>query len=116
MNQTLKIYIPVAGSMIDKVIERGSGIVGVDREDGSVLLHFEGNLFGAANLKRHDERVKHAAGRLVSRYPTRAMMVLAKDEVVRNLIEVGEYDADSWRAQIKADKLDALRDYTGEEG
>lgn len=116
MNQKLKIYIPVAGSMIDKVIERGSGIVGVDRADGSLLLHFEGNLFGAANLKRHDERLRHAAGRLVSRYPTRAMMVLSKDEVATHLIEVGEYDADSWRAQLWPDKLAEVRDYTGEAG
>lgn len=52
-----------------------SGIVGYECEPGKLLLYYEGNLYGASNLKRWEERVHQAYGRLVQRYPTVAKMV-----------------------------------------
>ena len=53
-----------------------------------VLIHFEGNLYGAENLKTYESRIRQAAGRQVDRYPTTAKMVVARDQ----LVEVGRYD------------------------
>lgn len=37
------------------------------------IIYYEGNLYGASNLESYDERIKCAAGRAYTRYPTVAM-------------------------------------------
>ena len=51
---------------------KGSGIVGSPSEDvsGQFRIDFEGNLYGAENLKTYWDRLFHAAGRHVTGYPT----------------------------------------------
>lgn len=63
-------------------VRRGSGMV-ARRVPGSDLLdvYFEGNLYGAVNLERFEDRVLVAADRLVTRYPTTAMMSIALTDV-----------------------------------
>ena len=99
MTRRLTIYIPKPGELIDKLLAQGSGIVGEPHAVG-VLLHYEGNLYKASNLVRYEDRLKHAAGRLVARYPTRAMLVLPEREVAETLLAVGGYDSDAWEAHI----------------
>jgi hypothetical protein len=75
------------------MIDPGSGVVAMpdsnDREpgvtaagdrEGRISVWFEGNRFGAINLQRWADRVFCAADRMVSRYPTRAVAVLAEDD------------------------------------
>lgn len=114
MSRTLTIYIPKPGSAIERQLAPGSGIVGEPHPSG-VLLHYEGNLYGAANLQRYEERLKHAAGRLVGRYPTVAMMLLPAAEAADALVAVGEYDAQTWTAHFDAVQRQAIRRYSGEE-
>ena len=65
----LLILMPKSGSSQGPVI--GSGIVGshsLTRE--GLQVDFEGNLYGAENLKSYWERLYHSAGRHVTGYPT----------------------------------------------
>lgn len=88
----LTIFIPAAGRAAFLGVDPGSAIVGMLKEGSErVLVHFEGNRYGAENLKRFDERVEHAAGRLIQNYPTIAKASLA----VTDLAAVGTYDSES---------------------
>lgn len=83
------IYIPAPDS--DRLrIDPGSGIVGTSAlSEDQILLYFEGNRYDVENLRRYEQRIKQAAGRLFQRYPTIARMNLPADEVARNLVVVG---------------------------
>jgi hypothetical protein len=88
----LNVYVPAPGRYTP--IEAGSGIVGVETHDqmgeptGSVVVDYEGNFFGAANIVTWADRIHHAASRHVNRYPTTARSLLPAD----HLIAVGIYD------------------------
>jgi hypothetical protein len=56
--------------------------------DGLVTIWFEGNIHRAANLTRFVERVRSAAGRMETRYPTIAMQAIPASE----LYVVAEFD------------------------
>jgi hypothetical protein len=64
-----------------------SGIVGSPRSEGFIEIDYEGNRY-AANIKTFADRVAHAHGRHVTRYPTVARAVLPADK----LVPVGIYD------------------------
>lgn len=82
------LFIPAEGAKLG--IEPASAIVAAIDQCASdrVLIHFEGNLYGADNLKTYEGRIRQAAGRQVERYPTMAKMVVAREQ----LVEVGRYD------------------------
>lgn len=85
---THRIFVPAPGE--DLGIAPGSAIVAaIDQaSEDRVLVYYEGNLFGACNLRRFVERVLHAADRQVARYPT-----IAKASFPRSvLIEVAAFD------------------------
>ena len=95
----LKIYVPrpsadqPAGDEIRFLhILRGSGIVG--SPDGiGIRIDYEGNHNGACNIKTWEDKVFHAAGRHVSRYPTIARSVADAGQ----LIEIGSFRCeDNW--------------------
>lgn len=68
-NVELAIHIPVGGR--HDIIARGSGIVSLPCPPPPWLkVYFEGNLYGAENLKSFEQRVMHAAQRCVHGYPT----------------------------------------------
>ncbi len=88
--KTATIYVPAADAEACVAqIDAGSGIVGVALPGGQVLLHYEGNRYGAENLQRYDDRVHQAAGRLFQNYPTMARMQLPADVASRSLVAVG---------------------------
>jgi hypothetical protein len=86
------IYIPTEAAGTRLQIAPGSGIVGLSRDNGGVLLYFEGNLHNAENLRTYEERLACAAGRLFTRYPTVAKILLSREDVERELIAVGTID------------------------
>lgn len=71
-----------------------SGIVGVEMADGHILAYYEGWVHGAMQYADLDVRgqweaaVDHAAGRMLTGYPTSAMRSFEPSE----LVEVGIYD------------------------
>jgi hypothetical protein len=62
----------------------GSAIVGpFTIEVGRIMIDYEGNKYGAANLRRYVERVYHAWDRQTSQYPTLARAWVMGHELVR---------------------------------
>lgn len=100
----LTFFVPRPDSHAARTILAGSAIVG--RPDGGefVLCDFEGNLHGAKNLKTHGARLRHAAGRHLTHYPTKARMAIP----LADLIEVGRYDYET-NSLFMVDDLDAQR-------
>lgn len=84
---TLNVYVPNQGGAPSWIIAAGSGIVGTDYGD-TITIDYEGNLYGAVNMVTWADRIYHAAGRHLQRYPTVARVRLPPME----LIQVGEMD------------------------
>jgi hypothetical protein len=82
----LTVYVPRAGAELG--IAPGSAIVGELADDGRVLIHYEGNLYGGH--PRFEDRLLHAHGRHVVQYPTVARSLVAPHEIVA----VGSYAPD----------------------
>lgn len=112
----LSIVIPAAEAARThpslRYIRPGSGIVLREREHA--ILDFEGNLYGAENLRTYRERLMHAAGRARDNYPTVARTFL---DSVEDLVFVGTYDTDTWTAvfSTNSDAAEALRRWVPEE-
>lgn len=100
----LHIYVPT--EKCHAHILPGSGIVGVELEGPrrQVLIHFEGNRYGSENIKTWEDKLLHAAGRLVERYPTIAFAVVDRDAVRA----VGIYETDTWSVVERWDHNDAV--------
>lgn len=85
------VYVPVEGKLQN--IAPGSAIVGNPTEtqlhDGRRLtqVYYEGNLFGAENMRLYEQMLLIAAGRLSCHYPTVAQRLVPSEE----LICVGTY-------------------------
>lgn len=103
----LSLYIPSPSCSYP--IHPGSAIVGsTPQDDVQVLVYFEGNLYGAENMRAYEQRVEHAAGRLTQRYPTIAKAMLRPTDLVR----VGSYETDAHLLEIE--QPDALETWAGE--
>ena len=48
----------------------------------TMTISFEGNLYGAINLQGYEQRVEHAAARMITRYPTIAKALVPADDLV----------------------------------
>src|SRR5262245_10310530 len=81
--RTLMVLVPRQGTPPEHLIDPHSAIVADPAEVGNrskhqqhlgpmVEAYFEGNRYQASNLTTFEEKLKHAAGRLVERYPTSA--------------------------------------------
>lgn len=91
-------------------IAAGSGVVCQSAaNDGSVIVDFEGNLYGAANLSRYADRVWHALGRAQTSYPTVARIrVPLSDFVIVGVFDElwGRVIVDTEHRQLVAAWLD----------
>lgn len=83
----MPVYVPASDE--GHGIARGSAIVSMAGPDagGRITVWYEGNLYGAENLKHFEERLRSAAGRAATRYPTVALASLEACE----LKQVGVY-------------------------
>lgn len=83
----LTVYVPNEASFLAKQIKPGSGIVGSPsgyaHPEMSERIDYEGNLYGAMNMNTYTERVYHAAGRHVTKYPTVARVWCNPADLVR---------------------------------
>lgn len=83
----LLVFVPAAGSAAERMIDPASAIVGLpvgDRFD----VHFEGNRYGAENLRTFHARLVSAAGRMTSGFPT----VARASFLERELLPVARFD------------------------
>jgi hypothetical protein len=101
---TAYVYVPTEQAQRRLGLAPGSAVVGVARS-GGFHIHFEGNLYGAENLKTWEERVVCAAGRLFRRYPTVAQAYLTD---LAGLVAVGVV-TDSYEIQLT--DTEAVRTY-----
>lgn len=89
------IYVPESdhSNMVLADIKKGSAIVGemASSCDPLVEIYYEGNLYGAVNLQRFEDRVLCAAGRMRENYPT-AACGMVPDSTLR---EVGSFNYDT---------------------
>ena len=102
--RTLNVYVPnpdapevVAMQLAG--IDPQSAIVGADPEEGEdrVLIYFEGNRYGASNIRTFADRAMLAGGRCVERYPTAAMRAVLAEALVR----VGTLYLDHKRVEVE---------------
>lgn len=106
------VVVPREGSGPDLQIGRASGIV-AQRQGDQVVVYYEGNLYGYANLKSYTDRVKNAAGRLFKRYPTIAKSVYSLSQFQCDFRIVG-YCSDAYVVNL-TDKA-TVRVYVAQPG
>ena len=89
----MHVYVPCAGSAALATILSGSGIVSDGERDpsGRLVIDFEGNRYGSTSMTTYADRVDHAAGRHLVRYPTVARLAV----LPANVIEVANYDTET---------------------
>lgn len=83
------VYVPARPDVL-RDLAPGSSIVAGDSQLGreTMLVHYEGNVYGAENLRRFVQRVHNAADRAAYRAPTIAMAAVATVD----LIAVARFD------------------------
>lgn len=95
----LHIVIPKADTALARQIKAGSGVVMRQTAQG-LVLDYEGNLYGAEILSTYAERLKHAAGRAATNYPTLARLWL---RTAADVEIVGDFDVGTWRVRLATD-------------
>lgn len=81
----VSIYIPALGTYLDRELLPKSGLVGVPAADDRVLVYYEGNKYGAENMRTWADKLYHAADRLLWKgigYPTIAFAFVPRDDVL----------------------------------
>lgn len=100
------IYVPNS-TRLQGLVAAGSAIVGEERAAG-VVIYYEGNLYGASNLNKYEEKLSAAAGRLKADYPTAAKLLVQSED----LVEVGVYDTAIWAVAAITNR-EALAEWLG---
>jgi hypothetical protein len=111
MHERLAVYVPDPDAPAEAArtvahIDKGSGIVGkrivdADPAESPLLVYYEGNRYGAENMRRYAERVYHAASRMEEDYPTVATSVVRRDA----LLHVGWWYPDHQRIEISGSQV-----------
>lgn len=105
LNRNASISHILAGSAI--ICRAGPEGQPAPDTDGLVDIWFEGNLHGAVNLNSYFEKIRCAAGRMVTNYPTAArasarpgdLRVLARYDLRRNFV-TALLDEAGWRMML----------------
>jgi hypothetical protein len=71
--------------------KEGSAIVAEEGKD-LYLLHYEGNVYDACNLKTFAGKLICAAGRKATKYPTTALLGVPKETFEQDYLIAGEFD------------------------
>lgn len=75
--QPVNIVVPAAEHL--KTIEAGSGIV--QDVNNPNIIYYEGNLYGADNIKTFADRIYMAWGRMIQNYPTIAKQAVTSEQI-----------------------------------
>jgi hypothetical protein len=102
----LSVYVPHPESSLCTSLARGSAIVGLPLASGQIRIYYEGNVIGASNLKRYRGKAVQAAGRMLHSYPAGYPTRAREDVDPREVVEVGEMDAKTYRIDISASPTD----------
>lgn len=103
------VFVPLKGTYLSDLVAAGSAIIKARSiGDNRVLVYYEGNVYGAENINRFEDKCMVAAGRAKDRYPTTAMTATALSE----LIDIGIYDLESNTFELDETYHDVFRDWT----
>ena len=102
------VYVPKLGALPS--IQPGAGIVGSQSAEhrDKVLIDYEDNRVGAVNIQTFADRVRHAADRHRTGYPTVSRMLVDDDDLLHvgdfhlqtGIVEVSNGEAlESWLAE-----------------
>jgi hypothetical protein len=83
MSHAIYAYVPQPDTILARMIDPRSGIVGRPDGHGRINLYYEGNRFGAENVRTYADRCAIAAGRLQENYPTIARSLVDLTNVRR---------------------------------
>jgi hypothetical protein len=107
------VYVPVAGSDAEAMIDRGAGVVGRRVCEGEVLVYYEGWRLGGESLPRYAQRVARAAERMHfdggRGYPTRARGTFA----ARDLVWIGQLEHGETGVRLSVRDHDTLAGWLG---
>ena len=91
------VYLPAGGNRATADIAGGSAIVGQPEPlSDEVTIYFEGAIYDQHNVRTLADRAKHAAGRMIEKYPTIATRVVPREA----LIAVGTFDLREGRIML----------------
>ncbi len=96
----VNVLIPKKGQVNN--IKNGSGIVSLQNVDEH-RIWYEGNLYGAENLKTLEDRVMLAASRAITKAPTVAFDYVPPAVMDEKFIKVGEYCYQSKTLTLNSD-------------
>lgn len=109
----LPVLVPKKSGFLG--IKDGSAIVVIQR-DALHRIYYEGNVYGAENLKSIEGRLKVAASRALYSAPTIACMGLSQEDFQAHFTQIGSYQystntllvdktqTDIWQQWLKADE------------
>lgn len=109
----MKIVIPKETSPYRKLIAAGSGIVMLGKPT-ACLIYYEGNLYGARNLKSYHQRVECAAGRAFELYPTVACTGVMKEHIDDFVVAGDCHPSAHYQIYLKPEHADLIEAWTGE--
>jgi hypothetical protein len=121
----LAVYVPnpdadPRDALAVKHIAPESGIVGAIEPEGitgMVVIDYEGNLYGAGNLKRWGDRVGCAEGRHRAQYPTVARIACPLGALTRvGTLRARAYEREPLEARLEVSDAEALARWLGYEG
>lgn len=98
----LSLFVPHPESSLCTQLARGSAIVGISQQHDHLRIFYEGNVIGAANLRRYRDRALQAASRLLHNYPAGYPTVARADVDRREVIEIGTIEPAKGRVEITA--------------
>src|ERR1700694_4901081 len=98
----LSLYVPHPESRLCTALARGSAIVGQPLATGQIRIYYEGNVIGAQNLERYRDKAVQAAGRMLHSYPVGYPTRAREDVDPREVVEIGEVYAKTYRIDISA--------------
>ena len=103
----LNVYVPVVDLITS--IKKGSAIVEAPYQDGfdCIVVYYEGNTLDFECLDNFADKLIHAAGRAIKKYPTIAKQSL-KREV---LIKVGHFNLKTNRFSLLEEKAGAFNSW-----
>ncbi|MBS1845667.1 MAG: hypothetical protein JST53_14720 [Actinobacteria bacterium] len=91
------VYVPAGGHPATAGIARGSAILGRLVPGGEeVRIYFEGGVYGQVNMRTLADRARHAFGRLVENYPTKACRLVPREA----LVAVGTFESRAGRIML----------------
>jgi hypothetical protein len=98
----LALYVPHPESRLCRELAKGSAIVGMPIDSGSIRIYYEGNVIGASNLTSYRAKAMQAALRMIHRYPAGYPTRARQDVDPREVIEIGTLEPSTGRLKVTA--------------